>query len=60
MVVARSLGREMGKRLVKEYICQTVGLEKAPESLLDSTKIKPFNLKGNQPCTDAQAEDPVF
>ena len=49
MVVARSWGREMGKRFVKEYICQTVWLEETPESLLDSTKIKPFNLKGNQP-----------
>jgi len=35
-----------------------------PESPLDS-KIKPVNLKGNQPCilagrTDAEAEAPVF
>ena len=40
-------------------------LEKTPESPLDSKKIKPVNLKGNQPGlftgrTDAEAETPVF
>ena len=39
-------------------------LEKTFESLLDSNKIKPVNLKGNQPWiligrTDAEAEAPV-
>ena len=40
-------------------------LEKTPESLLDSKKIKPVNLKGNQPWiliewTDVEAEAPIF
>ena len=40
-------------------------LKKTPESLLDSKKIKPVNLKGNQVWiligrTDAEAETPVF
>ena len=39
-------------------------LEKTPESPLDS-KIKPINLKGNQPCIligriDPESEAPVF
>ena len=43
---------------------QTMVLEKTPESLLDS-KIKPVNLKGNQPWllvgrTNADAQKPVF
>jgi len=41
------------------------GLEKTPESPLDSKEIKPVKLQGNQPCilirrTDAEAEAPVF
>ena len=54
---------------IKKAECQmnrclwTVVLEKTPESLLDSTKIKPVNLKGDKPWiftgrTDAEA--PVF
>ena len=40
-------------------------LEKTPESPLDSRKIKPVNLKGDQPRiftgrTDGEAEAPVF
>ena len=40
-------------------------LEKTAESPLDSKKIKPVNLKGDQPWiftgrTDAEAEAPVF
>ena len=40
-------------------------LEKTPESSLDSKKIKPVYLKGDQPWifterTDAEAEAPVF
>ena len=40
-------------------------LEKTPESPLESKKIKPVSLKGNQPWifiekTDAQDEAPVF
>ena len=48
----------------KNWCLQTVVLEKTPESPMDS-KIKPVNLKGNQPWirigrTDAEAETPVF
>ena len=32
----------------KAESCQTVVLEKTPESLLDSKDIKPVNLKGDQ------------
>ena len=44
---------------------QTMVPEKTPESLLDSKKIKPVNLKGNQPWllvgrTNADAQKPVF
>ena len=47
----------------KNLCLWTVVLEKTPESLLDSTKIKPVNLKGDKPWiftgrTDAEA--PVF
>ena len=40
-------------------------LERTLESLLDSKKIKPVNLKGNQPWifigrTDAEAEAPIL
>ena len=40
-------------------------LEKTSESPLDSKKIKPVNLKGDQPLiftgrTDAEAEAPIF
>ena len=40
-------------------------LEKTPKSDVDSKKIKPVNLKGNQPClliqrTDDEAEAPVI
>ena len=43
----------------------TVVLEKTPESPLDNKKIKPVNLKGDQPWiftgrTDTEAEAPVF
>ena len=48
----------------KNWLLQTVVLEKTPESPLDSKKIKPINLKGNQPWilgrTDAETETPVF
>ena len=48
----------------ENWCLQTVVLEKIPESPLDN-KIKPVNLKGNQPWiligrTDAEAEAPVF
>ena len=44
---------------------QTVALENTLESPLDIKKIKPVNLKGNQPWifigkTDAEAEDSIF
>ena len=49
----------------KNWCFQTVVLERTPESPLDSKKIKPVNLKGDQPWTytgrtDAEAEAPVF
>ena len=42
-----------------------MGLEKTPDSPLDSKEIKPVNLKGNQPRilvgqTDVEVEAPVF
>ena len=42
-----------------------MALENTLESPLDIKKIKPVNLKGNQPCifigkTDAEAEDSIF
>ena len=44
---------------------QIVGLEKTPESPLDSKEIKPVNPKGNQSLiffarTDAEAEAPTL
>ena len=52
-------------RAPKNRCLRTMMLEKTPESPLDSRKIKPVNLKGNQPWilfgrTDAEAEAPVF
>ena len=51
--------------VVLQCLGQTVVLEKTPESPLDSRKIKPVNLKGDQPGiftgrTDGEAEAPVF
>ena len=50
-------------RMPKNCCFQTMVLEKTPQSPLDSTEIKPVNLKGDQPWivtgrTDAEA--PVF
>ena len=50
-------------RMLKNWCLCTAVLEKTPESPLDSKKIKPLNLKGNQPWilvgrTDAAA--PAF
>ena len=51
---------------VPKYLClQTMVLEKALESPLDSKKIKPVSPKENQPCifierTDAKAEAPIL
>ena len=58
------LDRKEG-RTPKNGCLLTVVLEKAPESLLDSTEIKPVNLKGNQPWilvrrTDAEDEAPII
>ena len=58
------LDRKEG-RTPKNWSLWTVMLEKTPESPLDSKKIKPVNLKGDQPWifterTDAEAETPVF
>ena len=52
-------------RMPKNWCFQTVVLERTPESPLDSKKIKPVNLRGDQPWTytgrtDAEAEAPVF
>ena len=52
-------------RTQKNWCLLTMVLENTPESLLDSKKVKPVNLKGNQLCiligrTDAEAETPVF
>ena len=49
----------------KNWCLQTAVLEKTPESLLDSKKIKPINHKRDQSWiftgrTDAEAEAPVF
>ena len=49
----------------KNWCLWTVVLENTPESPLDSKKIKPFNLKGDQPWiftgrTDVESEAPVF
>ena len=49
----------------KKWCLQTMGLEKTPESPLDSKEIKPVNLKGNQPWifvgrTDAEVETLVL
>ena len=49
----------------KNRCFQSVVLEKTLESPLDSKKIKPVNLKGNQPWifigrTDAEAETPIL
>ena len=49
----------------KNWCLLTVGLEKTPESSLDSKEVKSVNLKGDQPWiftgrTDAKAEAPVF
>ena len=58
------MNQKEGRR-PKNSCLQTVVLEKTPESPLDSKKIKPVNLKGDQPWiftgrTDAEAEVPVF
>ena len=55
---------------IKKTGCQRIDafrtvLEKAPESPLDSKKIKLVSIEGNQPCiligrTDAEAETPIF
>ena len=55
--------KELGM-MPKNWCLQTMVLEKTPESPVDS-KIKPVNLKGNQPwtlvgSTDAEVETPVF
>ena len=52
-------------RAPKNWCLQTAVLEKTPESPLYNKKIKPVNLKGNQPWiligrTDVKAEAPVF
>ena len=52
-------------RKPENWCLRTVVLEKTPESPLNSKKIKPVNLKGNQPWiftgrTDAEAEAPVL
>ena len=50
-------------RAPKNWCLQTVVLEKAPESPLDSKKIKPVSLKGNQSWTfigRTDVEAPVF
>ena len=52
-------------RMLKNWCFQTVVLEKTPESPLGSKKIKPVNLKGDQPWiftgrTDSEAEALVF
>ena len=52
-------------RVPKNWCFWTVVLEKTLESPLDSKKIKPVNLKGNQPWifignTDAAAETPIL
>ena len=52
-------------RTPKNWCLWTVLLEKTPESPLESKKIKPVNLKGNQPWifterTDAEAEAPIL
>ena len=49
----------------KNWCLQTVVLEKTLESPLESKKIKPVHLKGNQPWiftgrTDAEAETPIL
>ena len=49
----------------KNWYLWTLVLEKTPESPLDSKKIKPVNLKGDQPWilvgrTDAKVEAPIF
>ena len=49
----------------KNWCFQTVGLEKALESPVDSKEIKPVNPKGNQSWifirrTDAEAETPIL
>ena len=49
----------------KNWCLQTVVLETAPESPLESKEIKSVNFKGDQPwiisgSTDAEAETPVF
>ena len=58
------MNQKEGRR-PKNSCLQTVVLEKTPESPLDSKKIKPVNLKGNQPWilvgrTDAETETPAF
>ena len=50
-------------RVLKNWCLQIVVLEKTPESSLDSTEIKPVNLKGEQPWIlvgRADAETPLF
>ena len=52
-------------RASKNWCLQTVVLEKSPESSMDSKRIKPVNLKENQPWipvgrTDIEGEAPVF
>ena len=52
-------------RTPKNWCLQTVGLEKTPESPLDSKKIKLVNLKGDQPWiftgrTNVEAKASVF
>ena len=54
-----------GSRAPKNLCLWIVVLEKTPENLLDSNKIKPINFKGNQPWTligrtDAEAEALIF
>ena len=52
-------------RVLKNWRFSTVVLKKTLESPLESKKIKPVNLKGNQPWilfggTDAEAEAPIL
>ena len=52
-------------RTPKNWCLQTMVLEKTSESPLDRKKIKPVNLRGDQPWiftgrTDAEAEAPIF
>ena len=56
---------DLNPRQPSNWCLWTVVLEKIPESSLHNIKLKPVNLKGNQPWiligrTDAEAETPVF